>query len=891
VHEKALASQEIYRVPVLETRLVEENFSNVDNHSSPEQDVVEGSEPKTPSPGALFPQCFFDDHDERSKSPSTPLSRLSDLYLQAADEKSLHTVLIWPGCLSSLLVIHGVACLSLWANGVTRVLRGLYYPAKRNSFYPLNRIFIDANTLCDVCGKRIYQASNGAAVTTPARIMSDKAVLFYALRSIKKEYRQEILRPSINELFPHFTKETKEDSFESYADHFYSRLKPKLDAKEKRALSERTCRVLGDPNKAPDGVFGLGYRLERNEMRDAVKELMKLVTPDVMLLDGTWNAVKNIPDWRTRFVDLIHEITKAFGERSPGILMVTDEPRQMSLFNAYLANAGFWSSMKMQVSRHGIVCPDVSTGFSQPEQELAPSCHESRIRLFVTDTEVGNLIDALYEVVKHLAARKADATSVRNAIGFLAKLSHLPGSVDGLWDYLNSRSIDEAVRNKFDWQNYRNALEEFIRQNGTSEEITALQQLIKQADLLTAAYMKGTPLGLRVLNEMQKNITDGKKTVVVVRQQLHRAVLSKYVEANSAGATDSIILSDEIEETLVSRAIDAIIFADMNPDILRTIFSNPRLPNDVVLILTVPMAKELKYTLTPLLQMQDFSEFHQQLKHIVDQLDQGLSQVGRSLIDNDFSQPTFSFYSYDDGRNLKLEEKDKVYIALEEGQSLQRGKHSQIYVYKPEAAGDTYGDFQEVAAENIEVGQKVFLMSEDLHDEVEAVLKTYNVGGSGRDAPYEEGLRQYHSCVSEQVTKTLGGSSASQLRVLKDRMLKINPQLEKELNNMKYWVNLEGSPETSFSDLLPHAPMHSSTFRAFCEALQIPETRAQAFWLVIQFIRGIRRGDGRVLSDVYYRILVGPESVAIYTNIPPEVINRLRGEAMEQVYTVKEIVC
>jgi hypothetical protein len=797
---------------------------------------------------------------------------------------------MWPGYPKALPLVHFIACLTLWGNTKMRELRGLYYPSKKNSFYPLDHILIDSKSLCDIAGQ-IYRSKDKAATVATKESLVSKAVLFYGVRSVRKKFRDEVLCPSINEIMPHFSKNTKDDLFESYSGHFYAHIKAKLQGAAKRALVERNYRTLGDPGKAPDGVFALGYKLTREDEHKALREIQKTATPDVLLLDGTWGAVRGIPDWRRRFVALIHDAEKVFGDKSPGILIVTDNPRQTSWLNAYIEKTDPELSRKMQFHRHGILYPSVSHGLTEPDSEAKPVLSESKIRVFVTDSEIGNIVETSYTVIKRLEDKRIDATPLRNAVKFLAKLSHLPGTIDKLWDYLNSKNVDVPTRTKFDWNSYLNSLNAFVGESGLAGEAILLRPLIKQAQRMVEAYEKGTPLGLKVLHELRTADENNKKTFVVVRGPLHRAVLSKYLETNGAGSPDAIVLVDELDEVLRSEQVDSIIFADMNPAILRTLFSNPLLPPNIVSILTSPMAQELKYTLAPLLQIADFGVFHERISQILTLLESGLQQNGRSLIEDiGFSSPSFRLHTYDDDTDPDLEEKDVIYIGLEGGRTLRRGKHSQVYVYEPRLHDNAGIDFREVLAENIQVGQDIFLMSGDLREEIGDALKKYGVGGSGRDAPCEIGLREYHAYVSEQISKIYGGTGAEQLRRIKQIILKTNPNLESELNNMKYWVNLEKSAETSFAELSPQAPQRFRAFKAFCGALEIPENSINLFWTVIQCLRGFRRGDGRILSDVYSRILFQPESAAIYTQMPEEVIARLRQKAVENTYTVTEAV-
>lgn len=836
-------------------------------------------------------RCLFAGSGDAPKIAGETLTRLSDLYLRVAEERTVHAALIWPGYPSCLPIIHSLSCLRLW-DCDSRSIKGLYYPAKKNSFYTLSDIFVDTDILCSIANK-IYNSIIASRCAHAA--LEQKMLFFFGVKSLRKDCPPELARPSLNEIFPHFTIETKEEHFSDYSKRLYMKLRTKIHSAPKKALIERTIPVLGDPSRAPDALFALGYRLSKADLSFAIKEVQRTGTPDVLLLDGTYNAVRYLPDWRKRFVAIIDDVIRIFGDESPGILMVTDEPRQMSLLCGYLKQANHRLPSDIEGNQHGIIHTGISIGIVAGNHEDELMIPQGKIGLHVTDYESGNLIDKFNDLAKSFEDREVDATPVRNAIRFIAKLSHLPGSYDILWDYLNSRSVDSSSRYKFDWLTFQNGVKSFVSQYGALPTISTLQRLMAEADRLVDAYRKATPLSLKVLHEIERHHSDGQKCVTVVRHRLHKAVLSKYLGENNAGDENEVILGTEIEEKLASERFDSIIFADMNAEILRNIVSNPMLPSESILILTVQMAKDLRHRIAPLLNMPDFKAFHGRLAQILPQLDGGLAQGGKPLIDDGFFQPSFSLSSFDDGSSLHIDDREKVLIGIKLGdddtdQMLVRGKHSQMYVYEPDIAEGEHFGFREIEAGDLNPGQEVFIMSDDLHDEIESVLKNFGFPASGRDAPHEEGLRKYHICISDQVTKTFGGKSSTQMRRLREEILRMNPDLTSELNNLKYWVDLGKCADTPFSELTPHAPRRYRAFKAFCQALRVPESSVQSFWFIIQFIRGIRRGDGRILSEVYSRILFDPESAEAYTNIPREMIDKLRREAMNHVYVVTEVV-
>ena len=62
------------------------------------------------------------------------------------------------------------------------------------------------------------------------------------------------------------------------------------------------------------------------------------------------------------------------------------------------------------------------------------------------------------------------------------------------------------------------------------------------------------------------------------------------------------------------------------------------------------------------------------------------------------------------------------------------------------------------------------------------------------------------------------------------------------------------------------------------------------YWkAVIQPLRGVRRADGRRISDAYTDLLLEPESAVVHSRMKPQVVEYLFARAEENVYTIEAI--
>lgn len=837
---------------------------------------------------------FFANHDDQTRLvPSEAIERLVSLYLQAAKEKTAHVALVWPGALSAIPLLHSLACFRLWEDGYKRGVRGLYYPSKRNSFHALNHVFISRSGLVGLAN-RVFEPCDGSTNEQVHESLRSKDSFLFAVNSQRKELAEASLRPCINELLPHFNQETPAQGWVSYSDHFFFRLKSKLcGRKQATALKQCVFPELGNPQYAPDALFALGHRLPHDSLAGALRTLRKVGLPDVVLIDGSWNSIRSVKGWQQRVVGLIRLLREMFKEHCPGVLVVMDEPRHMSWLQAALLRDNDEPPSRVRLQQHGFVYTAVGLGLEPKTGERCHPVANCRVRVVVTDFEVGDVIDKFYHSAKRLEAQGHDASSLWHVTNFLAKLSHLPGSSMILMNELHRRDAPPSAIGAFDWLHHKVPLLEFMRSGDALDERPLVEELLRKADRLVEAYRNNTPLGLRVESEVQAAFQAGRNVSVVVRNPLHKAVLQSFLVRAGGNArpphpTAQVVAAGQLAGGVLEG--DTLIYADMSAAILRDIVCGTFSGFEMVVALTAPMAWQLKHTLDPLLLMPEFAAFHERLKQVLDDIERQFAGAGASLLqDIEFRQPVFKLTTYEEN-DASVWDAEAVLVELENGLLLRRGLHSRTYVYDPDRAADGYSGFHPIEVENLQVGQQVFVMSGELRELIEASLHERGFA-TGKHLEFEEGLRLYHERVRTQANRLFQGNRAAQARMLRDKILRRDARLEPELGNVYHWLNLANSSETPFEELAPQAPRHFNAFRAFCQELRFSDVEIQWFWdFIIRPLRGSRRKNGRWLSDIYSRILFDPDSAIAYMGLSAATINSLRQKALENVFSVLEVV-
>lgn len=839
---------------------------------------------------------FFEPSAETALVAGDALAALVDLYIETALQRKFSFALIWPGSLDSLPLVHSLACFKLWAGGENCSLRGAYYPAKRNTFYPLNRLFVSKSSLTDMGSRMLFPQGPRSQVPAPdLPLLRSKAVILLAVNSMRTELQEADIRPCINELMPHFFLECDGEKFKDYTEHFYFRVRSKLaDAAHKKALKSCTFPDVSGPGNAPDALFALGHGLTIESLDKALKDIKKFGAPQVIVLDATWKAVRAIHDWRQRFFNFIVSVRRIFPEQSPGFLFVTDEPRQMALFRAMLTDEEKGVVKREILDVRGFLETEQGLGLQKIDERPAGGAAQGALKVVVTDHEVGALLDSLYKVYAELAPDTTEASVITDVITFLTRLSQLPGSTRAMWQYFGQREIDAQTRDSFDWKCRRVNVWRFLESGKAKEARARLEALLFQCDKVVEAYDEQTPLGAALLIEIAASDAAGERLAVVVRRNFHKEVVSRFLPAeNAEGWNGRVVLAEELEQSILGSSFDRLLFADMSSLILRTIVTNQNLPQQVTLVLAAPAAKQLYYTLGPLFELSAFGPLWPRLNQIYAPLSERVDSKVETLWSQDRTWNSTFKLTFLDRTDDEPGVEDREAVLIETtGPLIRRGFHSTVYVYNALEAADGHSGFRAKEAGKIKKGDEIVVISADLR---EAVQQTLSAAGAKSNfaSTFEEGLRSYHARISSQLDicfKGHKGHRTGQLRMLHDKIVDASPELESEVSNLSYWVNLEGLIGKSFDEITTRAPRTFKAFKVFCHALRIDDFETIMYWNLILDMRKARRADGRWVSDVYTRLLFDEAEVIAYNKVPTEAIRALRHKVFDDVFTVIDVL-
>jgi hypothetical protein len=901
---------------LLARQMLERKAKSIENVTTPPIEALTASTAKSvkspPAPEIVsrYGEANVSIYREDDTLPSTPgvgLVELINLYLSAAQNRTRHIVLTWPVCPKTLAVVHVLATLERWAHGDKLGVRGLLFPTKTNAFYPLNHLMLGRE---DVLRHARQLAEVGGVDTSKLkRRCRDKDAFLFSLASLTAE--GEHIHPTMGELIPHFLSTPGDLSWDSCDSQLLEHVRAKLARRSHKKALASNCMSLGDAQTAPDALFALDGRLTREELRAALGRLKKKGAPEVVIVNATRQIRMETRGWRGALCRFLMMLEEVFGANCPGVLVMTDDPRSANALKENLWHLNHERNKELRWTR-----PDeyAITGIANALKEdglIGPGQTETRtpvprtLDVSVVDADAAKVINKLYRLAGQIPNSQEQAKPVWDAANYLARLAALPCGVATLVEWLGESGIRDRTREAYSWSFFHAKLVSFNTTTEADFERTELREYMQLGTRLYENYQLGTPLAHRLAEIVGKVCGKQRKSLVVVfTSPVYRRLAERYLSAYDYPQGSRfediqerlrLISSSQLETALAHLNGAHLVFSGLDEDGLRLVITDDRIPAHTELLLTQRNGQSLRSTLKPLVhEFPAFKQWKPRMESILHRLEH-LPEGNQLPITADFVLPAFRVdLSTEVEASEDAIDPEAWHIRLESGAVLHRRPTHDVYVYDPVSADATDRGFRGCKVQSLESGDKLFVMTAELHELVESVLKDAGIPIE-HDKTFEGALRDYHQSILKALkTKFPGAKLADQVRQLRAAILESNGKLAKDFpaeQSVRHWVNLGDSSDTLFEELRPQAPMKEPHFAAFAGALGFSKLEAAYYWRrVIMPVRNARRLDGRHVSDLYTHMLLQPESVMVHSGIKRETIKMLFNKARGNIVTV-ETVC
>ncbi|MEJ1165669.1 hypothetical protein V9K97_18335 [Variovorax sp. CCNWLW186] len=853
---------------------------------------------------ALIP--LFRDDSAESSAPSSALIALADLYLHAAQYRSRHIAMIWPVTLKTLTVVHALATLARWQMGDKLGVRGLLFPVKSNVFYPLNHIHFDRKAVLGIA--RSLEEVNPNPRVTRSLPTKDAFHFWLTDRSLPK-LRGEAFNPTIGELLPHFLGPAEFKGWHSCHDRLLALIRAKvLRRTNARALQQNT-EAFGQPKTAPDALFALDGRMSEADLRRACCEMARVGSPEVVLVLATRAVRLEAPGWRGRLVRFCLMLEETFPHRPPGVVIVTDEPHA-----AHRLKNELWEqnnkrdpARRWKTPHEFKICGVPST--VDAEGLLAPGAVEAlhpsprEFDVHIVDSAVAKVANKLVRIAQDVPGGKENARALVDAASYISRIAALPCGVMHMAEYLGGPDISDRTRAAFDWPLHLGAANDFERAVGVGEHRAALLDCLAKASNYFGNYNRATPFAHKLAELVAAAAgSKGRSVTVVFTNALYRRLAERFLQDYDqypGGVAFSsfqqhihFMSAAHLEEHLIRLERSTLIFAGLNEDCLRLLLTDDRIPTHSVVLLTQRAGQFLRATLKPIADSYpEFRSYKPRIESILRQL-KDLPEDASVLSTSDYVLPTFRVELSSDISTSERElDPDSWAIRLENGITQYRRDTAEVYVYDPVSQYASDAGFRTCQVRSLEQGDKLFVMSAELREMVEQVLRDAGVQIQ-TDKTFEAALRSYHEQVQKRFAQRFPtGTVQDKVRAMRKAILAVDGRLEADLAKeqaMRHWIDLRDSTNTVFDQLRPQAPLRESAFKAFAHVLGFSSLEAAYQWQrVIMAVRNSRRLDGRHVSDIYAYMLLQPESAMANSNIKRQTLALLFGKARSNVVTVE----
>jgi hypothetical protein len=789
-----------------------------------------------------------------------------------------------------LPVVHALATFERLAEGDFRGMRTILFPTKATTFYELNHLLADRSRIVQL----VQEQCDTSGRITPTRDVRGKSDLLMALSTIRT-HNPEVPYPTVSELVPTFSYDSAGRSWGNYSEKYLARSLRKLKTAHARDLRGKVQGGLGQPETAPDALFGIPYSTKRDDLKRAVSSKAfaeELAQADLVLLDASADMQKTAFRVIQKLPEALEAIVQVLDKKVP-ILLVTDDPVELFTFRKRMKE-----DQNVDVVLHVFPAEGDGSGLAatpRPSNWVPNDRGLKFIRTEIFDRDASTIALRFLTTGQKFSPDHQAFQACQDAAYYLLRLSNLPGGYRDLGDWLEQEGRPDSTRQRLSWAPREARLREVLARGDAGVHGESISKTLESAIDLIELWADATPLALGLANELEDSVErkgyavavflPGRDYIPVAQQFLPRHMAEKGRDFDLLKERIDLRTHKELGSVLSGeRKYERLVFVGMTDETLRAVLTEERVPAGSVLLLSYKQAENYQKGLLALKTLEALKPYKGRISGLADELTKRLDAVPAPLVLDrlQLRALAFSFESAMDAPDgdeqafwrLDLEHIGRIFVAR------------RVFKYEP----DSDPPFEPVPVESIREGDAIFVMTDDLKDRVEAALRAKGPSSFMRGITFGKMLEAYHNEVrSRSETLFPANSTADRIRKIQGRMKEIDPAGTVSTARVRYWLDLDGAGGEAARP--PHAARDKESFDAFARALEIPAPLFNGFWvLAINYTRKENRVAGRELADLYTNILFYPESIQVYGKLSGEVIGELQREAVKHVFRVMKII-
>jgi hypothetical protein len=831
---------------------------------------------------------LYDRNDPRiSLKPEPWLKRISNLILEVSSVGGAHIALMWPARVESFWLAHSIAALERLAIRDLLGLRTVVYPVKPTSFNKLNHFLLDRPRICEMT-KALWVGDVDSMKLDALRHDDHKAKFLSALLTIEA-HESDTPFPTAAELLPSFIYNPETGEWGDYRHRLLARCITRLRLGHRRDIRSDAFEFVGAPHSAPDALFGIPYGSKKEVWKKALgsSAFEKGRKPELILVDASdemrdvdRRLVKRIPE----FITIAREVLRD----DVGILVLTDHPAAFFMLKSALSE-----DLKITVKSHIIVNEFSGTGLSSvphPEGYIPVERSLRHYGFEIIDKEASGTANKLLGLSRQLASNVEASQACADAAYYVLQLCYLPGGYQDLGWWLEADGRSAFTVAKLAWATYEARMRRLLKTGAMGAHAhDAELALERAAKLVSNSWFDATPVALKLAKELSSVAARaGKRALVVllkgpyidIARQFLRRHFSRSTPFENFESRIVFITHREIRNYLSTIAeYDRVLLVGMNEQLLRLLVTSEEIPAGTTVLLGYAQAITYKNALISLKSIGELKSFKGRVSGMADELEKRLTQIPNPIPIDRLPTRGLSF-NFESTNNTPENAPQELWrLDLEGAGRLLVAKR--VFQYRPEEDPP----FVWTAVTEIQPGDSVFAMSDDLRDLVEATLSEVGFTAFKKGHTFVGMLELYHAEVRRRSKELFPENTkrACARRIL-DRMGVINPTTKDcSLSRVLHWLDLDDDAIHE----RPQAARDRIHFEAFVRALEIPEALYKDFWvLAINTTRNESRLAGREMADFYTNVIFHPESLQVYHKVAPEVLARLTRAATDSVYRV-----
>jgi hypothetical protein len=831
--------------------------------SGGENDAAIVSQPSSAEDHLDVPECADIDFSVLTKAANADLKALVELFdIVSASDCKLHIALAWPHIPPRAIMP--------WM--LREVTRGRRSPPLRTLFInvgrPALRAVADIDAWTDRLRARgVYRSAVNDVNASTVPIIGSDAHFYMFLGDTRDALITSVPLISIvshsvamnDGVFWRDFDEKTLKGFKRYFDH--GRL---------QSIRKHLDRLTSSAH-SPSFAFLMPSHFDKSARRSALKLLPGKI--DFVVIDMTTHAVRS-RDASDLLRDILGEIEELVRGGPRHVLITTDCPMRYSFLRSASKRRQAARSIGTRIEAHRFRWASRGRGW-EPVEPLAPS----NPPIVVTVASQECVVAArLWRHALNLDPGNPLANVLLDAAAALKGMALTASSADTLLaPYSDTHDAYHRIkreRHSFE-PHYNKALAE-ISEGRAGHLREQIQSDLKEALSLANALRGETPL-LRNLKQYLAVAAREDDVLIVLRhpedaQQTNNTLLDYLTEPRRfVGGLPNLRVTtvSRYANEIASKAPSYVIWAASAISGLRAYIGDSFAPRQFRLM----VAGQDTATLARILDAVTGLPEYQVYQHRIDQLKARLPREPK-----DYGGLPAALKLDLDRPRVALPFVGQGYLLLDGHGKISAAAGTTFYVLDPVN--------QELAphdARSIEVGDSVFVMSDSIREEIEALLREKDERGR----TFEQAMVDQYKKIVKRGLDSLSTKAGRRITAsrIHEMLFEANPNLPPiSKQAVEYWIRAAERQDVD----TPYAasdPVHLEAFMRLMDAGVMAKQLADA----IRVVRSALQHDGHTNRALFDRLLLDPDSLIHSRNATFEKLQGLRHEAFESVFPVLEI--